>query len=361
MCNLRCTYCYLGEKRNEKMSFDTAKNSVEFAINKIKNQNHKNRRVSVDFIGGEPLISFTMVRDIVFYCEQRGMKENISFRYTITTNGTIFNDEMFSFFVKYEFLLKISLDGDEHINDLNRKDCNGLGSFQLVKKNLHYIRAYENETKRLVKVSNVLTKNNYKFYDKSIKYLVEKLGFRYVDTGFNSKEIWSESELQEVDLIMKKILCYYFESAKARREFVWGIIEDGLSGFDNVYRTYSCGAGIVSYYISYSGKYFLCPSIMEKKYCLGDVNNQELKTEFSKFICENMGMNKIQSQHCQACKYEPYCTVKGCFAASIMKNGSIHIPSQTACMRKRLLFDMIGENYFEIQKVKKESQYMIEG
>lgn len=360
ICNLRCTYCYIGEKNQEKMSFDTARNSVEFAITKIVNENHKKREIGVDFIGGEPLLSSQMMKEIVSYCEKRKIEEDISFSYTITTNGTVFNDEIYDFLVQHRFSIKISLDGDEYINDLNRKDGNGSGSFKMVEKNLHYIRSYEKETDKVVIVSNVLSKNNYEFYDKTVKYLIEELGFRYIDTGFNSSETWSSSELGMVREVFRKVLIYYFECAKKKTGFMWGILEDNLSGYENIYRTYVCGAGIVSFYIAYSGDCFLCPSLMDKQYCLGNVNNSENETMFQRFILENSRMKKVQSKRCHICKYEPYCAVKGCFASSIVENGSIHKPSLESCKRKRIMFDMIKSNYYQIQQVRGSLPFLIQ-
>lgn len=360
MCNLQCTYCYMGEKDQERMTFETAKNSVEFAIRKIVNEHHKNRKIDVDFLGGEPLLSFSMIKEIVSYCEQRKIEEQISFNYTITTNGTVFSDEIYDFLVKYRFSIKVSLDGDEYVNDLNRKDCNGAGSFKLVERNLHYFRRYEKETDKLVIVSNVLSKNTYRFYDKTVKYLVEELGFRYIDTGFNSYETWSVDEMEMIKSIYEKVLLYYFDCAKKETGFMWGIMEDSLSKFDNIYRTYSCGAGTISFYISFSGNYFLCPSLMGEQYCLGNVNNPHYTTLFQKFISEKSGMKKVESKKCHICKYEPFCTVKGCFASSIVKNETILNPSQESCKRRRILYDMIRSNYYELQQVRASLPFLIQ-
>ena len=78
-CNLRCNYCYITEKNDEEMSWETAKNSVEYAINKIKDMNHTKRVIRIDFLGGEPLLSFDLIRRVVEYSRKRGEKEKVKF------------------------------------------------------------------------------------------------------------------------------------------------------------------------------------------------------------------------------------------------------------------------------------------
>ncbi len=357
ICNLRCSYCYIVEKNNEQMTFETAKNSVEFAIEKIINMNHKKKIINIDFLGGEPLISIKIIYDIVTYCEQRKMEEKIEFRYSLTSNGTIFDEEIYSFLVKYKFSLKISLDGNEYVNNINRKDIQGQGSYHLVEDNLYYLKRYEKNTGKIVQVSNVLTKNNYRFYNETVKFFVEKLGFRFIDTGFNSNEKWTEEEVSELNDIFANTLKYYFECAKTGKEFVWGILEDALNGINNIFRTYCCGAGIISFYISFNGKYYLCPTMLKEGYCLGNVNERKEETVFMKYIKKYAKHSKVRSLKCQTCKIEPYCTEKGCIAMNIGESDSSLLVN--SCYKSRLFYELIKKNYFEIYRVKRKSMYMM--
>lgn len=86
-CNLRCTYCYGegGEYQDKgKMSLEIAKKSIDFLI-----ANTKNKNLLVCFLGGEPMMNFQLIQDVVTYCEEYEKKQELHFRYTITTNGTI--------------------------------------------------------------------------------------------------------------------------------------------------------------------------------------------------------------------------------------------------------------------------------
>lgn len=357
-CNLRCNYCYITEKNDEEMSWKTAKNSVEFAINKIKDMNHTKRVIRIDFLGGEPLLSFDLIRRVVEYSRKRGEKEKVKFNYALTTNGTIFDKELLDFFVENKFSLKISLDGNPDINDMDRKTITGAGSYYLVEKNLQYIKEYERRTDKLVQVSSVLTHNNYKSYYSTLKFFVEQLGVKYIDLGFNSNEIWGESEIRKITKIFEEIILYFINCAGTPNEFVFGFLEDKIKGIDNIYRPYSCGAGILSFYISYSGNYFLCPASLKDEYCLGDVNAKHSETDFMKLIKKAYGMKRVQNKKCQLCKMEPYCTVKGCFINNLLENNSIIVPSNSLCTRKKLFGEIIKKYYFEIKDIKKKFAYI---
>ena len=86
-CNLACDYCYVGDKTNKTMDDRIAYRSVEFAIERIKCENHRNRIIKINFLGGEPLLDFDKVKNIVYYCEANSKENQIKFLYTITTMG----------------------------------------------------------------------------------------------------------------------------------------------------------------------------------------------------------------------------------------------------------------------------------
>lgn len=137
-CNLRCTYCYGegGEYQDKgKMSADTAKKAIDFLVANSNSQN-----LLVCFLGGEPMMNFPLIRTVVSYCEQYEKEKPIHFRYTITTNGTIWNEEVERFFREKKFTVQISVDGRKEIHNCNRYYANGAGSFDVMEKNTRKMR-----------------------------------------------------------------------------------------------------------------------------------------------------------------------------------------------------------------------------
>lgn len=137
-CNLRCTYCYGegGEYQDRgKMSLETAKKSIDFLIG-----NSKNKELLICFLGGEPLMNFPLIKDVVAYCNKYENDKPIHFKYTITTNGTIWNDEIEKFLREKHFTVQISVDGNKDVHNCNRFYANGLGSFDVMEKNTRNMR-----------------------------------------------------------------------------------------------------------------------------------------------------------------------------------------------------------------------------
>lgn len=160
-CNLNCTYCYLGEKKNTYMSLETAQKVIDIAVHEANKQH--DRTLMVYFIGGEPLMAFNLIKDAVDYTKKKCQETNLICKFSTTINGTLVTDEIIDFFVENTFEVKVSLDGPEYVQNLNRRDYAGNGSFEKIMKNLPLLRKYEQETGNQISVASVVTSNNYQY------------------------------------------------------------------------------------------------------------------------------------------------------------------------------------------------------
>ncbi|MCL2514064.1 MAG: 4Fe-4S cluster-binding domain-containing protein, partial [Oscillospiraceae bacterium] len=131
-CNLKCRYCFAshggfgGEKK--LMPFETGKNAIDFLI---KNSGGR-KNLEVDFFGGEPLMNFDTVKKIVGYARGTEKEHNKNFRFTVTTNGILLDDEKIEYINREMCNVVLSLDGREEVNDFFRPTENGKGSYGLV-------------------------------------------------------------------------------------------------------------------------------------------------------------------------------------------------------------------------------------
>ena len=131
-CNLNCSYCFAsqGKYQGEKalMSFDVGKQAFDFLIA------HSGTRVNleVDFFGGEPLMDWQVVKDLVVYARSLEPLHNKKFRFTLTTNGVLLDDEIMDFANKEMYNVVLSLDGRKEVHDHLRKDYQGNGSYDLI-------------------------------------------------------------------------------------------------------------------------------------------------------------------------------------------------------------------------------------
>ena len=131
-CNLKCKYCFAeeGEYHGHRalMSSEVGRAAIDFLI---KNSG-KRRNLEVDFFGGEPLMNFDVVKDIVEYGRQQEKIYDKNFRFTITTNGVLLNDDILEYINKNMHNVVISLDGRKEINDMMRPRAGGQGSYDLI-------------------------------------------------------------------------------------------------------------------------------------------------------------------------------------------------------------------------------------
>lgn len=142
-CNLRCGYCvysghftYQREHNSARMSESTAERAIEFFMS--RNANSPRNEATITFYGGEPLLEFQLVKHCVEYAKQRWPERPL--RFAITTNGSLLNKAMLSFFEEHGFGLRISIDGPKEKHDMYRVMRNGNGSFDSVMKNIKMIQ-----------------------------------------------------------------------------------------------------------------------------------------------------------------------------------------------------------------------------
>lgn len=346
-CNLKCSYCYLGEKDGSKMDKKTAIECVKIGIQKAKR--HRDQRFLIDFVGGEALIDFEFIKDIVKYSKDRCKEEHLDLEFCITTNALLINDEVIEFFIDNNFLLKVSIDGDRDINDLNRKTLMNIGSYDNIISKIPLLRKYEKMTNKYVQVTNVITKNNYKEYYNSLVHLTKDLGFKFIDTAIDVYSPWSYEEYKTLEELICKSFDYFIERNRNGEGFIWSFIENACISLLKNKKIYSCGGGIISLYIKDDGGIYSCPAHISKDVLLGDIksglNNEKIN--------ELKNIDSINDPRCKVCDIYDYCTVKGCIMLNLEINGDINKTVDILCWTKKLEHKLIMENIEKIKEIYK--------
>lgn len=156
-CNLRCEYCaYSGSYFNrihtaKRMPLDVAKQGVDFLISHSIDQ----KEVHVGFYGGEPLLEFDLIRQVVEYVETEYAGKKVNFG--LTTNATLLTEKTIPFFVEKNFHIMISMDGPEEIHDKHRRFVNGRGSYEILMHNLQLLQQNHNDFYRQLSTNTVLS------------------------------------------------------------------------------------------------------------------------------------------------------------------------------------------------------------
>lgn len=336
-CNLKCKYCYLGEKDNIEMNINDAIKSINIGINQLKK--HRDKILMIDFVGGEATIDFKFIKDLVAYSINRGKESGVSIEFSITTNALLLNKNMIDFFIEKGFLLKISIDGNKAINDLNRITVHNKGSYENIIDKISLLRYYEEKTKKPVQVTNVITKNNYKEYYNSLVHITRDLGFKFIDTAIDLYAPWTYDEYKIIEKSIYKSFDYFIDSYNKNNPFVWTFINKAHSSLYKRKRVYSCGGGIVSLYVKNTGDFYPCPVSSNIKAMLGSTNNGI----YDEKVNELKNITEIDNNICKECKIYEYCSGKSCIMLNLEVNGDKYKPVDMVCWLEKLSYKLIRE------------------
>ena len=175
-CNLACQYCFAEEGeyhgRRALMSFEVGKKALDFLIANSGNR----RNLEVDFFGGEPLMNWQVVKDLVRYGREQEKIHDKNFRFTLTTNGVLLNDEIMEFCNREMGNVVLSLDGRKEVNDKMRPFRNGKGSYDLIVPKFQKFADSRNQQKYYVR--GTFTHNNLDFSE-DVLHLAD-LGFKQI-------------------------------------------------------------------------------------------------------------------------------------------------------------------------------------
>ncbi|MBP3370363.1 MAG: thioether cross-link-forming SCIFF peptide maturase, partial [Clostridia bacterium] len=321
-CNLNCSYCFAsqGKYQGERalMSFEVGKRAFDFLI-----ENSGTRRnLEVDFFGGEPLMNWDVVKQLVAYARSIEKQHNKNFRFTLTTNGILIDDEIIDFLNKEMSNVVLSLDGRKEVNDHFRKDYAGNGSYdKIVPKFQKLVEAREGKN---YYVRGTFTHNNVDFTNDL--FHMADLGFTelsmepvvcppddpYALTEEDMPKIFEQYEILAKEMLKRK---------KEGRPFTFYHYMLDLKNGPCIYkRITGCGSGTEYMAVTPWGELFPCHQFVgDPKYSLGNifdgVTNTEIQDEFR-------SCNAYARPECKDCWARLYCS-GGCAANSYHATGSI--------------------------------------
>jgi len=336
-CNLRCGYCFAGTGafggNRSLMSREVGEKAIDFLLANCQKRKH----VEVDFFGGEPLMNFDVVKDLVAYGKKRAEELGKIIKFTITTNGVLLTDDVQEFLNANNMSVVLSLDGREKTNDQMRPFPNGAGSYGIIKnKMVNFVNSRSQED---YYVRGTFTRHNLDFAN-DVKHLAE-LGFKEISVEPVVAEASFDYAFREEDLpILKEqyeeLTRYYWDAYINGRGFNFFHFNVDLNhGPCLPKRLSGCGAGHEYLAVSPEGDLYPCHQFVgQEKYRIGSVftglENRELAVEFQ----NSYVLNK---EECRKCWARYYCS-GGCHANNLNYRGSLLKPYTFGCelQRKRL-------------------------
>ena len=336
-CNLNCSYCFAsqGKYHGERaiMSYEVGKRALDFLVE----NSGKRRNLEVDFFGGEPLMNFGVVKDLVAYARSIEKEKGKNFRFTLTTNGVLVDDDVIDFANRECANVVLSLDGRKEIHDRFRVDYAGNGSFdRIVPKFQKFVEARGGKNYYM---RGTFTHANPDFLE-DIKVMLD-LGFNELSMEPVVCAPGDPSELTHEDMeIVKKqyedLAFLMLEKDKEGKPFTFYHYMIDLTGGPCIYKRISgCGSGTEYMAVTPWGDLYPCHQFVgEEKFKLGNiwdgVTNKEAQCEFA-------SCNVYAHPECRDCWARLYCS-GGCVANAYHSTGSVTGVYKSGCelFKKRM-------------------------
>ena len=336
-CNLNCSYCFASQGKyhgdRAVMSFEVGKQALDFLVANSGTR----RNLEVDFFGGEPLMNFDVVKQLVAYARSIEKEHNKNFRFTLTTNGLLIDDDVIEFANRECSNVVLSLDGRKEIHDRYRVDYAGNGSWEkIVPKFQKFVKAREGKNYYM---RGTFTHANPDFL-KDIQVMLD-LGFSELSMEPVVCAPGDPSELTAEDLPIvleqyEKLAELMLERDRAGKPFTFYHYMIDLTGGPCIYKRISgCGSGTEYMAVTPWGDLYPCHQFVgEEAFKLGDIWNGVTNKETQ---CEFASCNVYARPDCADCWAKLYCS-GGCAANAYHSTGSVTGVYKYGCelFRKRM-------------------------
>lgn len=342
-CNLKCKYCFAEEGEykgcRKPMSAEIGKKAIDFVIKK----SGPRRNIEVDLFGGEPLMVFDTIKEIVDYAREQEKIHKKNIRFTMTTNATLFNEEIMDYMDKNMGNIILSIDGRKSVNDAVRIRRDGSGSYDRILPKIKSMVERRDKSKQYY-VRGTFTRNNTDFFEDVMSLVNE--GFREISVEPVVLPDESELSLRREDLpkIFEQYDSLYKEMLRRHKEgdsFKFYHFNIDLNGGPCVYKRISgCGAGFEYVAITPDGEIYPCHQFVgNKDFLLGNIEDGNLDEKLAQDFKKAHIYNKPK---CRDCWARFHCS-GGCQANNFNFNNDIHIPYEIGCeMQKKRIECAIG-------------------
>ncbi len=336
-CNLRCSYCFastgdFGEGR-KLLDADTGKKAIDFLLTQSKGR----KNLELDFFGGEPLMNFGVVKEIVAYARSKEKEYHKNFRFTITTNGMLLNDDIIDYINREMSNVVLSIDGRKEVNDRVRVRCDGTGSYDKIVPN--YQKLVEKRGQDQYYVRGTFTKYNLDFA-KDVMHLNE-IGFDQVSVEpvvADPKQPYAltESDLPQIFEEYENLAKQLIEKKKTGEGFnFFHFMLDLDQGPCAIKRLRGCGCGNEYVAVTPDGDIYPCHQFVGmEEWKMGSVLDDTFDLKRKDYFAK---ANIYGKEDCKNCWAKFYCS-GGCNANNLQYAGDVLKPHKLSCEleKKRL-------------------------
>lgn len=337
-CNLNCSYCFASQGKyhgdRAVMSFEVGKQALDF----LMDHSGTRRNLEVDFFGGEPLMNWQVVKDLVAYARSVEKERGKNFRFTLTTNGMLIDDDVIDFANREMHNVVLSLDGRKEVHDRFRVDYAGKGSWETIVPKFQKLVASRPKDKTYY-MRGTFTHHNPDFLE-DIKAMLDlgftELSMEPVVCASDDPSALTAEDMELVKSQYEDLTRLMRQRRKEGRPFTFYHYMIDLTGGPCVYKRLSgCGSGTEYMAVTPWGDLYPCHQFVgEEKFKLGDiwhgVTAPQIQEEFA-------SCNVYARPECRDCWARLYCA-GGCAANAYHATGSVRGVYEQGCelFRKRL-------------------------
>ncbi|MGI6748866.1 MAG: thioether cross-link-forming SCIFF peptide maturase [Anaerovoracaceae bacterium] len=328
-CNMTCKYCFGGQGafkgQRSLLSVETGKKAIDFLLE----HSGSRRNLEIDFFGGEPLMNFEVVKELVAYGREAEKPFGKNIRFTITTNGLLLDDSKTDYINANMDNVILSIDGRPEVNDNMRRTVNGKGTYDIIiDKYLDFVE----KRKRTYYVRGTFTRENLDFSE-DVRHLAER-GFKNISIEPVVTDVSCSYALQDADkeTIFKeydKLTDIYLEYAKKGKKFEFFHFNIDLNqGPCVVKRVSGCGAGTEYIAVSPEGDIYPCHQFVGNiNFKLGNIYDEHFE---NRLYDEFNRAHIYNKEKCVNCWAKFYCS-GGCHANAYQMNKDIRQPYELGC------------------------------
>jgi uncharacterized protein len=333
-CNCRCSYCFVEGKNHRSLSLEIAQKTVDFLVNHSGNETD----LGILFFGGEPLMQFDLIREIVAYSKKVTSDTSKEISFSMTTNGTLMTEPMMQYFEENDIRYLLSIDGDKPTHDLHRSLLNGGSSFDLISKKFPMMKKYQPwQGARVTTMPDTVHRLSH-----NIQTLFG-LGINQFIIGMATGISWSEKKCAVFLKEMKRVGEFYLAQIRQEAPIRLTIFEKG--DIDRKHEDYTCvwgcGAGRGRIGVNARGEIFGCGRFvgldsLKGALPLGDVIHGFTNPENRAQLMDLSAWKRIDCIHCN---YRNRCN-GGCPAVNYGTTGSVFSPPYDECLSAKVYCEL---------------------
>ena len=329
-CQLRCNYCYTGEKYHKPISKETILKSIEFI------SGFPMKELNFGFFGGEPLLEWDLLQFATYEMEKKAEQRGMVLRKTFTTNGVLLDDKKVEWLREHAFYMVVSIDGNEQMHNRHRVYADNSDTFDDVKAGILALQKVYSPKE--YSVISVVTPQNISHLNRSVKYLYEELNIKNIRLALNYFTEWGEETNGYIE-VYHDLGKYVIERYRQNEEITIDIIDEKI--LTQLEGCSSCSFGEMKIAVAPSGNIYPCERLIGEdsgELSIGDVYGGFNLSKRHELIAKRGNSN----EECKTCELRERCT-NSCGCTNYTLTNNISTTNGVVCFFQKLFIEVADE------------------